>query len=95
VSGRPCRASVAVRPLICQLFYLNYLAALTCDAENFDNAAWPHNTAANTLATGACAIGYQGNPTRLCLSTGQWSTDVSNRCTRASIAYAGVCLLCA
>ena len=54
-----------------------------CAAQLYSNANWPANTLSNTVASGTCVAGYTGTPSRECLASGQWSTTVSNACTRA------------
>ena len=82
---------VGYQPVYSCVFLLILIMLLTlckgnvCAAQqNFANADWPGNTLSNTVASGICVVGYTGSPSRTCLHDGQWSTTVSNACTRAS-----------
>ena len=56
--------------------------AIQCPALPSDGiTSWPATVASQT-ATGICATGYEGAPTRACLVTGQWSETVNDPCTK-------------
>ena len=51
---------------------------------NDNNANWPSPAAVNMNVQGTCVSGYSSSsaPTRLCQSNGQWSSSITNPCTR-------------
>ena len=55
-----------------------------CPAQtSYTHATWPVTLVGRT-AIGVCAVGYQGTPTRVCVSNATWSSTVSSQCTGQS-----------
>ena len=61
------------------------VAPVTCAAETYGNTTWPA-TIANTTGTGSCGALFVPTgglpPTRACLPSGNWSSTITNACTR-------------
>ena len=58
----------------------NPCASRLCSAERKGNADW-FATTVGAETVGLCISGYQGTPRRQCLTSGNWSTVISDPCT--------------